>query len=186
VIGYCNSIRAGRSDNMRSGEVLSILCFVFLLCAYSLSLPCCELSCKVTRNFGIHIPVIRSSRTGCGQTGEKMAEIFQKLVESLQAEVRNLRAQISSGRPTTAKDLSLVSLIPKWSGTEKSVSVEEFFESVESSARIGNWSDPDKIQISILKISEVAKAFFSSSPELHKADIHGKTSKQSFCTDSET
>jgi hypothetical protein len=54
---------------------------------------------------------------------------------------------------------------------DRKVSVEEFFESVESSARIGCWSDPDKIQISILKISEVAKAFYSSSPELHIADI---------------
>ena len=109
-----------------------------------------------------------------------MAENLQKLVESLQAEVRNLRAQVSSGRPTTAKDLSLVSLISKWSGTEKSVSVEEFFESVESSARIGYWSDPNKIQISILKISEVAKAFFNSSPELQKADIIWEDFKAKF------
>ena len=129
MIGYCTSIRVGRSGNMISREVLSILCFVFLLCAYSLSLSCFELSCKVTRNFEIHVRVIQSSRTGCSQTGVKMAENLQKIVESLQAEVRNLRAQVSSGRSTTAKDLSLVSLIPKWSGTEKSVSVEEFFES---------------------------------------------------------
>jgi hypothetical protein len=109
-----------------------------------------------------------------------MAESLQKLVESLQAEVRSLRAQVSSSRPTTAKDLSLVSLIPKWSGTEKSVSVEEFFESVESSAKIGCWSDQDKIQISILKISEVAKAFYSSSPELHNADIPWENFKAKF------
>jgi hypothetical protein len=82
--------------------------------------------------------------------------------------------------------LSLVSLIPKWSGTEKSVSVEEFLESVESSARIGCWSDLDKIQISILKISEVAKAFYSSSPELHNADISWENFKAKFCTDLET
>jgi hypothetical protein len=56
----------------------------------------------------------------------KMAESLQKLVESLQAEVQNLRAQISSGRPTAPKDLFLVSLIPKWSGTERAVSVTEF------------------------------------------------------------
>jgi hypothetical protein len=109
-----------------------------------------------------------------------MVENLQKLVESLQAEVRNLRAQVSSSRPTTAKDLSLVSLIPKWSGTEKSVSVEEFFESVESSAKIGCWSDADKIQISVLKISEVAKAFYSSSPELHNADISWENFKAKF------
>ena len=73
---------------------------------------------KVTRNFGIHVRVIQCSRTGCGHTDVKMAENLQKLVDSLQTEVRNLRAQVSSGKPTTAKDLSLVSLTPKWSGTE--------------------------------------------------------------------
>ena len=61
-----------------------------------------------------------------------MAESLQKLVESLQAEISNMRAQVSSSRPTVTKDLSLISLIPKWSGTEKSVSVKEFFEIVMS------------------------------------------------------
>ena len=56
-----------------------------------------------------------------------MAESLQKLAENLQAEISNLPAQTSSGRPTAPKDLSLISLIPKWSGTEKSVSVKEFF-----------------------------------------------------------
>jgi len=66
-----------------------------------------------------------------------MAEGLQKLVENLQAEINNLRSQVSSGRPTAPKNLSLISLIPRWSGTEKSVRVKEFFELVESSARIG-------------------------------------------------
>jgi hypothetical protein len=81
-----------------------------------------------------------------------MTDGLQKVVESLQAELSVLRAQAGSGRPTVQKDLSLFSLISKWSGTEKSVSVKEFFESVDSSARIGNWSDFDKIQITVLKI----------------------------------
>jgi len=54
-----------------------------------------------------------------------MAENLQKLVESLQAEISNLRAQVSSGRPIAPEDLSLISLTPKWSETEKSVSVKE-------------------------------------------------------------
>ena len=65
---------------------------------------------------------------------------MQKLVEDLQAEISNLRAQVNSGRPTAPKDFSLIFLIPKWSGTENSVSVKEFFESVESVATIGNLS----------------------------------------------
>jgi hypothetical protein len=77
-----------------------------------------------------------------------MAEGLQKLVENLQAEINNLRSQVSSGGPTAPKDLSLISLTPKWSRTEKSVSVKEFFELVDS-ARIGCWSEFDKIQITI-------------------------------------
>jgi len=50
-----------------------------------------------------------------------MAEGLQKPVENLQAEINNLRSQVSSGTPTAPKDLSLISLIPRWSGTEKSV-----------------------------------------------------------------
>ena len=50
-----------------------------------------------------------------------MAESLEKLVENLQAEIINLRAQVSSVRPTAPKDLSLISLTRKWSGTEKSV-----------------------------------------------------------------
>ena len=69
-----------------------------------------------------------------------MAESLEKLVENLQAEISNMRAQIRSRMPTAPKDASLISLKPKWSGTEKSVTVKEFFESVESSAIIGNWS----------------------------------------------
>jgi len=100
-----------------------------------------------------------------------MAEGLQKLVENLQTEINYLRSQVSSGRPTVPKDLSLISLIPMSSGTEKSVSVKEFFELVESSARIGCWSEFDKIQITILKLSDVAKIFCSSNPKLQKADI---------------
>jgi len=55
-----------------------------------------------------------------------MAKSLQKLVENLQAEISNLRGQVTSARPIAPKDLSLISLIPKWPGAEKSVSVKEF------------------------------------------------------------
>jgi hypothetical protein len=54
---------------------------------------------------------------------------------------------------------------------DRKVSVNEFFELVESSARIGNGSEFDKIQITVLKISEAAKAFYSSNPKLHNRGI---------------
>jgi len=109
-----------------------------------------------------------------------MAEGLEKLVENLQEEINNLRAQVNSGRPIMPKDLSLISLIPKWSGTENSVSVKEFFESVESVATTGNWSDFDKMKITVLKLTEVAKAFYSSNPELHSTSISWENFKAKF------
>jgi len=114
-----------------------------------------------------------------------MAESLEKLVENLLAEISNLRAQVSSGRPTAPKDLSVISLIPKWSGTEKSVSVMEFFESVESSAIIGNWSQFDKIQITVLKLTEVQRHFVAVTHNYTVQAFQGKTLWPNFCTDLE-
>jgi hypothetical protein len=98
---------------------------------------------------------------------KKIAESLQRLVESLQAEVQNLRDQISSGRPTVPQGSFPVSLIPKWSAKVRAVYVTEFFELVGSSAKIGDWNDLDKIQVTALKMTEAAKAFCSSNLELH-------------------
>jgi len=51
---------------------------------------------------------------------------------------------------------------------------------VESSAIIGNWSDFDRIQIAVLKLTEVAKAFYSSNPELHSTRISWENFKVKF------
>jgi hypothetical protein len=88
--------------------------------------------------------------------------------------------QVCAGRSTVAKDLSLVSFIPKWAGTEKSVSLNEFFEIVDSSERVGYWSETDKIQITILKLTDTAKAFYSGCLELHAPDIAWEDFKADF------
>jgi hypothetical protein len=101
-----------------------------------------------------------------------MAEAFlRQQIESLQAQLASLQTQVNSGRPTATQDLSLVSLIPRWAGTDKSMSVHEFFETVENTAKVGNWGPTDKIQIVVLKLMEVAKAFYNSNLELHANDI---------------
>ena len=105
---------------------------------------------------------------------------MEKLVENLKAEINNLRAQVSSGRPTAPKDLSLISLTPKWSGTEKSVSVKESFESVKSSAIRGNWSDFDRIRITVPKLTEVAKAFLAVTQNYIAQAFHGKIVRPNF------
>jgi hypothetical protein len=65
-------------------------------------------------------------------------------------------------------------------GTEKSASVKNVFELVESSSRIGRWSESDIIQITILKLSDVAKIFYSSNTELQKEDISWEYFKAKF------
>jgi hypothetical protein len=62
------------------------------------------------------------------------------------------------GRTPVSKDLSLVALIPKWSGNEAAVPLNEFMDAIEGSARIGNWSDADKIQVCVLKLRDTARA----------------------------
>ena len=44
-------------------------------------------------------------------------------------------------RRTAYKDLSLVSLVPKWSVGETAPPINEFFEIIEGSAAIGNWTE---------------------------------------------
>jgi len=44
---------------------------------------------------------------------------------------------------TVHKDLSLISVIPKWSGSDATVTLEEFLESIEVSGRIGRWTEND-------------------------------------------
>jgi hypothetical protein len=48
-----------------------------------------------------------------------------QLAES-KAEVARLRDRLSVGVPTVHKDLSLVSLVPRWTGTESASPLEEF------------------------------------------------------------
>ena len=48
-----------------------------------------------------------------------MAAVAQQMA-SLQLEVQSLQAQLQA-RPTANKNLSLVSLIPKWDGSDKAV-----------------------------------------------------------------
>jgi hypothetical protein len=69
-------------------------------------------------------------------------------------------------RSAVAKDLSLVSLVPKWSGGETALPINEFFKIIEGSAAIGNWTEADQKQVCALRLTDAARAFFSATPEL--------------------
>ena len=88
------------------------------------------------------------------------ASLLAQLLES-KAEITRLRDRLSIGTPKVHKDLS-ISLVPKWSGSESAVSFEEFFESIESVAKIGRWHSADCMQIAALKLTDSARTFYNT------------------------
>jgi hypothetical protein len=66
------------------------------------------------------------------------------------------------GLPAVHKDLSLISLLPKWSGANLTVTLEEVLSSVESAAKIANWDSNDCRQIAALKLVDAAKTFHNT------------------------
>jgi len=75
-----------------------------------------------------------------------MAEtrLQQELNESKLETVR-LRKRVSLGAPTVNKYISLITLVPRWSGSESIDSLKEFISTIEASARTGLWEDRDKV-----------------------------------------
>ena len=108
-----------------------------------------------------------------------MAEQMAQQMARLQLEVQNLQAQLQS-RPPVTKDLSLVALVPKWAGTDKATPLKEFFDTIESTARIGNWSSEDMVRIATLKLTDVARTFYNGTLELHDQNITWTAYKAAF------
>ena len=78
------------------------------------------------------------------------------------------------------KDLSLVSLVPKWSGGESAPPIQEFFDTIEGSAAIGNWTQADMKQVCALKLTDAARAFYSATPELRNPNTTWQDFKSRF------
>jgi len=107
------------------------------------------------------------------------AKLHTDLLEA-RAELQRLRDSMSVGAPTIHKDMSLVTLIPKWTGSDSAVTLEEFLASVESAARIGRWVDSDMREIATLKLAGSAKVFYQGCNELHENDATWETFKSAF------
>ncbi len=89
-------------------------------------------------------------------------------IETLRKELAELKLKLTE---TTTKDLSLVTLIKNWSGTSATGSLQEFLNSVDTTADLGSWSEKDKVRITTLKLVDRARSFYDATPELHSADI---------------
>jgi len=68
----------------------------------------------------------------------KEARLKLELSEA-QIEIQRLRERLSTTPPTVHKDFSVVPRVPKWSGTESAIALEEILPSSEGSAKIGHW-----------------------------------------------
>jgi hypothetical protein len=69
------------------------------------------------------------------------------------------------------KDISLVTLVPKWSGTESAIPITQFFDAIEGAATMGNWTAADKFEVCGLKLTDNAGEFYKSNPDLRQAGI---------------
>ena len=98
-------------------------------------------------------------------------ELLKAELEEAKAEVRRLRDSMTVGTPMLRKDLSLITLVPKWTGSDSVVTLEEFISSVESSARLGRWEERDMVEVAVLKLAGSAKTFYKGCSELHADDL---------------
>jgi hypothetical protein len=62
---------------------------------------------------------------------------FQAQLLESEEEITRLKERLSVGVPTVHKDFSLISLVPKWSGSESAILLEEFLQNIESAPKIG-------------------------------------------------
>ena len=95
------------------------------------------------------------------------ARILSELTET-KSELQGVKEHMSIGTPTVHKDLSLISLVPKWSGLDSGVTLEEFFASIEISAKLGRWQENDQREIAVMRLSGTAKLFYQGCTELHE------------------
>jgi len=109
-----------------------------------------------------------------------MSERLHLELEESKAEITRLRDHLSMAMPTAHKDLSLISLVPKWSGAESAALLEEFLGSIEGAARIGRWDDTDCLQVAILRLLDPAKAYYNSNLDLRAGDMTGERFKRAF------
>jgi len=100
-----------------------------------------------------------------------MAERLAAELAETKIELQQLRERMFTATPTIHKDLSLIALVTKWSGSESTVTLEEFFSSIEASARIGRWEEKDQVEMAILKLEHSVKTFYQGCAELHAEDV---------------
>ena len=101
-------------------------------------------------------------------------------LEEFNAEIARLTQRLSPDIPTVQKDFSLVSLVPKWSGAENSVPLDECLSSIERASTIGCWDEADCLQVAILRLADPEKTFYNTCLELQAEGTAWQTFKKVF------
>jgi hypothetical protein len=87
---------------------------------------------------------------------------------------------MSIGAPVVHNDMSLISLVSKWSGLDSAFTLEEFFASIEASAIIGCWEERNKRAIAVLRLTGSAKVLHQGCAEIHEEGATWQTFKDAF------
>jgi uncharacterized protein YktB (UPF0637 family) len=74
----------------------------------------------------------------------------------------------------------LVSLVPNWGGNDNAAPLAEFFEAITGTAKIGNWTEADQIQVCLLRLTDTAQDFYRAIPELRTSTISWQNFKAQF------
>jgi hypothetical protein len=109
-----------------------------------------------------------------------MTDRLQAELLETKNELLRLIERMSLGAPVVHKDMSLISLMPKWSGVDSAVSLEEFFTSIEVSAKMRRCDEGDKREITVLRLRGTAKVFHQGCAELHEEGATCQTFKDAF------
>jgi hypothetical protein len=111
---------------------------------------------------------------------ESRLQALQVELAETRAELHRMRERASVGAPVVRKDLSLISLVPKWAGSETGIPLEVFISSIEGAARVGLWEDSDRLQVAILRLCDAAKQFCNGCLEVHAPGVTWQTFKYVF------
>jgi len=107
------------------------------------------------------------------------AKLKQELAESKE-ELDKLKQQMLSGMNTVHKDFSLITLVPKWSGPENATPLAEFLASIVRAELVWRWDEADCLNIAVLRIADLAKAFYNACVELHTKEASWEDFKNAF------
>jgi hypothetical protein len=72
---------------------------------------------------------------------------------------------------TTTKDMWVANLVEPWRGDSNSMSVIDFFETINEAAEMGRLSSKDKVHLVKLKLRGPARVFYSAQPQLRADDV---------------